>query len=220
MVQRFLDIILSFIALLILFPILVPVAIVLRLTGEGEIFYIQERVGQHGKHFGLIKFSTMLKDSPNIGAGEITVTDDPRVLPVGKILRKSKINELPQIWNILIGDMSLVGPRPMVPNTFSKYPENDKATLNSVRPGLTGVGSIIFRDEEKLLNAANNPQIFYDERIIPYKSSLEVWFVQNNSVKVYLWSILLTAWVLFFPNSRIVERVFSGLPAAPKYLKL
>ena len=86
----------------------------------------------------------MLKNSSQMGAGEITLLNDPRVLPFGKFLRKSKINELPQIWNVLIGDMSVVGPRPMVPNTYSKYPQKAQNKLNLIRPGLTGIGSIVF----------------------------------------------------------------------------
>lgn len=219
MIQRLLDILFSFVALLVLFPILIPVAIILRVTGEGEVFYVQERVGRHGKRFGLLKFATMLKNSPNIGAGEITLTHDPRVLPVGKFLRKSKINELPQVWNIFIGDMSIVGPRPMVPNTYAKYPKRDQDILNTVRPGLTGIGSIVFRDEEKLLDAAKNPREFYDENIIPYKSSLEVWFVNNNSLRVYFCAIFLTALALFFPSNKAVERLFPSLPSLPKILE-
>jgi lipopolysaccharide/colanic/teichoic acid biosynthesis glycosyltransferase len=117
--KRFLDVVLSFLALMVLAPFLLPVVAILRFTGEGEIFYIQERVGRGGNSFGLYKFATMLKNSPNIGAGEITVQGDSRVLPFGKLLRKTKLNELPQLWNIFIGDMSIVGPRPMVPSTFA-----------------------------------------------------------------------------------------------------
>ena len=145
--QRLLDVFLSGIAIILLSPILVPIACVLKITGEGEVFYKQARVGKGGSSFGLIKFATMLKDSPSIGTGEITIKNDPRVLPLGKFLRKSKINELPQLWNIFIGDMSIVGPRPMVPNTYARYPIKAQKVLNTVRPGLTGIGSIIFRDE-------------------------------------------------------------------------
>ena len=149
--QRFFDILFSSIALIVLSPLLVPVAILLRLTGEGEIFYIQNRIGRNGQPFGLIKFATMLKNSPNIGNGDITVINDPRVLPAGRFLRKTKINELPQIINIFKGDMSIVGPRPMVPKTFERYGQEGKL-ISQVRPGLTGVGSIIFRDEDVLIS--------------------------------------------------------------------
>ena len=105
---RFFDILFSGIALLILSPLLVPVSIILRLTGEGEVFFLQERIGKGGKKFKLFKFATMLKNSPNIGTGTVTMRNDPRVLPVGKLLRKTKINELPQLLNIFIGDMSVI----------------------------------------------------------------------------------------------------------------
>ena len=102
----------------------------------------------------------MLKNSPSIGAGEITLKNDPRVLPFGRFLRKTKINELPQLFNILLGHISLVGPRPMVPNTFLKYSPKAQSELQKVRPGLTGIGSIIFRDEEKFLEGKADPENF------------------------------------------------------------
>ena len=142
--QRFFDLTLSSIAIILLSPLLIPVIFILKITGEGEIFYIQKRIGRNGNEFGLLKFATMLKNSPNIGAGEITIHNDPRVLPVGKFLRKTKLNELPQLFNIILGDMSLVGPRPMVPNTYANYPKEAQFILNKVRPGLTGIGSIFF----------------------------------------------------------------------------
>jgi lipopolysaccharide/colanic/teichoic acid biosynthesis glycosyltransferase len=122
---------------------------------------LQERVGKGGTSFKLFKLATMLKDSPNIGSGEITVKNDPRVLPLGRFLRKSKINELPQLWNILSGDMSVVGPRPMVADTYAHYSQEAQDILNSVRPGLTGLGSIIFRDEESFLDQRDDPVSFY-----------------------------------------------------------
>lgn len=216
--QRLLDILLSGIAIVVLSPILVPMACVLRMTGEGEVFYKQTRVGVNGSSFGLVKFATMLKDSPNIGSGEITIKNDPRVLPLGKFLRKSKINELPQLWNIFIGDMSIVGPRPMVPNTYARYPKDAQRVLNTVRPGLTGIGSIIFRDEERLLDGREDPVRFYTENITPYKSDLEVWFVENNTLSLYVKVIFVTAWVVVFPSSTIVDRAFDGIPKLPANL--
>ena len=213
--KRFLDIVISFLALVVLAPFLLPVIIILRLTGEGEIFYIQERASRGGKSFGLYKFATMLKNSPNIGAGEITVQGDPRVLPFGKFLRKTKLNELPQLWNILVGDMSVVGPRPMVINTYAYYPESARQKLDMVRPGLTGIGSIIFRDEERFLADRNEPMKFYREHIIPYKSDLELWFIENNTLWLYIKIIFVTAWVVVFPSSTIADRVFIGIPRLP-----
>ena len=216
--QRLCDVMLSSLAIVVLSPLLLPIIFILRITGENEVFYIQERVGLGGETFGLIKFATMLKNSPNIGSGEITITNDPRVLPFGKFLRKSKINELPQLWNILIGDMSIVGPRPMVPNTYANYPESAQEILNTVRPGLTGIGSIIFRDEERYLDGCEDPVDFYIQNITPYKSDLEIWYVNNNSLRLYIKIIFVTAWVILLPKSNIANIVFIGLPAFPESL--
>ena len=216
--KRFLDVVLSFLALAVLAPFLLPVVVILRFTAEGEVFYIQERSGRGGHSFGLYKFATMLKNSPNIGAGEITVRGDPRVLPFGKFLRKTKLNELPQLWNIFIGDMSVVGPRPMVLNTYAYYTQDVREKLNTIRPGLTGIGSIFFRDEERYLADRDQPMEFYREHIIPYKSNLELWFVKNNSLWLYIKIIFITAWVVIFPSSTIADKVFVGIPKRPDNL--
>lgn len=216
---RFLDIIFSGFAITLLSPLLIFVSFLLKITGEGEIFYKQTRVGLNGKYFGIIKFATMTKDSPNIGTGEITIKNDPRILPLGRFLRKSKINELPQLINIFKGEMSIVGPRPMVPNTFSQYPDKAQKILNTVRPGLTGIGSIIFRDEENFLDDIEDPVTFYINNISPYKSDLEIWFVNNQSLWLYLKIIFLTAWALFFPKSKMYEKAFIGIPDLPDSLK-
>ena len=216
--QRILDVIFSLSAILLLAPLLVPVIIILRFTGEGEVFYVQKRVGMGGRNFGLLKFATMLRDSPNIGSGEITISNDPRVLPFGKFLRKTKLNELPQIWNIVVGDMSIVGPRPMVPNTYAYYPEPAQQKLNTVRPGLTGIGSIVFRDEERFLRDRENPTQFYNYHIIPYKSDIEIWYVENQSLRLYSQIIFITAWVVLFPNSKLANKFFTNLPEMPEEL--
>ena len=217
--QRFFDVFFSVLALIFLFPLLMPIICILKLTGEGEVFYIQERVGQDGKVFGLLKLVTMLKNSPNIGAGDITIRDDPRVLPFGKFLRKTKINELPQLWNIVIGNMSIVGPRPMIPNTYANYSKRAQDRLNTVKPGLTGIGSIIFRDEERFLAELKEPMEFYKKNIIPYKSDLEIWFVENNSLWLYLKIIVTTVWIVMFPQSKIVDTAFKGLPSKSENLR-
>ena len=216
--QRILDFTLSLSATLLLFPLLLPVIIILRFTGEGEVFYVQKRVGMGGRNFGLLKFATMLKDSPNMGAGEITVSGDPRVLPFGKILRKTKLNELPQIFNIFAGHMSIVGPRPMVPNTFALYSSEAKYELNKVRPGLTGIGSIFFRDEESFLSNKSEPKKFYKNYIIPYKNDLEIWFVKNQSIYLYFKIIFATVWVILFPKSKLFHKFFTNLPSIPSQL--
>ena len=216
---RMCDIVLSSLALIILCPLLLPIAIILKFTGEGEIFFIQERVGLKQRPFGLIKFATMLKNSPNIGTGTITVKNDPRVLPVGSVLRKTKINELPQLINILIGDMSVIGPRPLTKNHFAHYSPELRKIIGSVRPGLSGVGSIVFRDEERLLSDKEDPKKYYQVEIAPYKALLEVWFVENRGFGLYIKCIFLTLIVVIYSASNIACRAFKGLPQPHGRLK-
>ena len=216
--QRLLDIVFSGLALLLLSPLLVPIAIALRLTGEGEVFFIQQRVGRGGQPFGLYKFATMLKNSPNLGTGTVTVKNDPRVLPLGRFLRKTKINELPQLLNIFKGDMSIIGPRPQTQRCFDAFPARSQAEIIKVRPGLSGIGSIVFRDEEELMHASKEPERFYDEVIMPYKGALEEWYVAHQGLWTYLAAIFVTAWVVLFPASRLAWRVFPQLPAVPAEL--
>ena len=148
--QRFIDILLSSIALLLLLPLLAPVCVILRLTGEGEVFYFQERIGMNGNAFKIVKFATMLKNSPNIGAGTVTLKNDDRVLPVGKFLRKTKVNELPQLINILVGHMSLIGPRPLTLQTFLAYSKSTQNIIKQVRPGYQVSAPLFFEMKSKL----------------------------------------------------------------------
>ncbi len=215
---RLLDILLSLIALVLISPFLIAVMLILRFTGEGEVFFLQERVGYGGKPFKLFKFVTMRRKSETMGTGTVTLKNDPRVLPVGKFLRKTKLNELPQIMNIVIGDMSVVGPRPQTRRCFDAFPERSKREIVKVRPGLTGLGSIIFRDEEEIMGRAADPVVCYDQVIMPYKGLVEEWFVQHRGLRTYIWSIFITAWVIVFPRSQIVYRVFRDLPAPPPEL--
>lgn len=216
--QRLLDILFSSLAIVVLSPLLVPVAVVLRFTGEGEVFYRQNRIGLGGRSFGLLKFATMLKNSPSLGTGTVTVKDDPRVLPFGRFLRKTKINELPQLLNILLGDMSIVGPRPQTQRCFDAFPASSQARIVEVRPGLSGIGSIVFRDEEELMHASADPERFYDAVIMPYKGALEEWYVAHQGLRTYLGCIAITAWTVLFPRSAIVWRYFPDLPRPPEEL--
>ncbi len=199
-------------------PILIIVMIFLRVTGEGEIFFSQDRLGINGNYFKLLKFATMKKNSPNIGTGTVTIKNDPRILPFGRFLRITKINELPQLFNVIRGDMSLVGPRPLTNEAFSLYDDNVKTMLGKVRPGLSGVGSIIFRNEESILDSDDSLD-FFKEVIMPYKGKLEVWFIQNRNISIYFLTIFLTLYVVFFSNSRIVWSLFNNLPEPPSELK-
>ena len=212
--KRLLDIIVSFITLLILLPLFIPIVIALRLTAEGEVFYFQERIGLNNSKFQIWKFATMLKNSMNMGTGSITLQNDFRVTPIGKFLRKTKINELPQIINILKGDISLVGPRPLVTKTFSAYSAEVQEQIYKVKPGLTGIGSIIFRDEESIISAVKDedPHEFYKRVIAPYKGELEMWYQDHRTFFLDLQLIFLTAWVILFPESRLYEKWFKDLP--------
>lgn len=219
--KRFIDIILSGLALLVFSPLLVPIMIALRLTGEGEIFYRQDRVGKGGELFKLLKFATMLKDSPNLGTGLLTTKGDPRVLPLGGFLRKTKINELPQLVNIFLGDMSIIGPRPQTPGHAILFDEMTREMIFSVPPGLSGIGSIVFRDEETILsNSPKGPERSYVEDITPYKGALERWYVENQSVWLDFLLICLTLGAVVWSDSQLHFRVLKGLPEPPDSLKI
>ena len=212
-IKRLLDLVLSGVALLALMPLLLPIMIALLLTGEHCVLYAQERIGRHNRRFKILKFATMLKDSPNLPGGLHTTRRDPRVLPLGRFLRRTKINELPQVFNIFKGDMAIVGPRPLVDKTFDPYPEHVKRVIYNVRPGLTGIGSIVFRDEEHLLSECGMPPAqFYARHIAPAKGELELWYQRHMSLWVDGMLIFLTAWAIVFPQSRLLYRVFQDLP--------
>ena len=217
--ERFFDLLFSLLALLVLSPLLLPIVLILRFSGEGEIFFLQERVGKDGIVFNLFKFATMLKNSPNMGTGTLTMKDDPRILPVGRLLRKTKINELPQLINILLGDMSLIGPRPLANRNFNSYSQDIQNLIQSVRPGLSGIGSIIFRNEEEIMDGAEASIDFYDQIIAPYKGSLEKWFVLNKNIMIYFLAIFMTLWAIFFPKTSLAWKLFKDLPLPPNELK-
>ncbi len=160
----------------------------------------------------------MLKDSPNIGTGTVTVKNDPRILPMGHLLRKTKINELPQLLNILKGDMSVVGPRPQTQRCFAAFTPAQQKTIVQVRLGLSGIGSIMFRDEENMLHNQTDSVRFYDEVIAPYKGALEEWYVANQGLYTYFMCIMVTLWVIVFPKSGVVWQVFGNLPKPPVVL--
>lgn len=214
--KRILDVLIAAVALVLLSPILIPVMIILMLTGEREVFYFQKRIGYRNRSFNIWKFATMVKNSPNMGTGEITLRNDPRVTPFGKYLRMSKINELPQIINVFKGDMSIVGPRPLMEISFKIYsPEVQRLIYNS-KPGMTGIGSIIFRDEERLLSEAKDPREMYAS-IYPYKASMEMWYQQHASMYTDIMIIFLTAWCILFPKNKLVNKVFKDLPVRPLF---
>ena len=212
---RFFDILFSGLAIIVLLPFMIPIMIGLKLTGEHDIFYKQERIGKGGKPFGVLKFATMLRNSPNMAGGVLTQKDDPRILPMGKFLRKTKINELPQLVNIFIGQMSVIGPRPQAKRHYDLYSDEVKAAIDTVAPGLSGLGSVAFRDEEDMLNTVEDRNLFYDTVIAPYKGALEVWFVQHRSIGVYFKLIWLTVLAVLKPSSKAWRKSFKDLPPVP-----
>jgi len=216
---RFFDILFSLIAIIILLPFMLPIMIALKLTGEHDIFYGQERVGKGGRIFKLLKFATMLRNSPNLPGGLITSDHDPRMLPLGPFLRKTKINELPQLLNILAGQMSVIGYRPMVPVHHANYSEEIRAKLARIQPGLSGIGSIVFRDEEHILHTVKDREYFHDKVITPYKGQLEAWYVEHRSVGLYFKLIFMTVEAVLNPGSRRWRKAFRDLPPVPAELE-
>jgi len=211
-IKRIIDLLIATVALILLSPVFIPVILILLLTGEHEVFYFQKRIGYKNKPFDIWKFATMLKNSPNIGTGEITLRNDPRVTKFGKILRMTKVNELPQIFNVFNGDMSIVGPRPLMEVSFQLYSEEIQKQIYNCKPGMTGIGSLIFRDEEKIVSEAADPKAMY-AAIYPYKGALELWYQKNASLYTDFMIIFLTAWSILFPANNLVNRVFKDLPA-------
>lgn len=211
--KRLIDIFFSLLLMLVLLPVFLPIIIVLLITGEHEVFYRQPRMGYRNRQFLIWKFATMLKNSPNMGLGDVTVRNDPRITAFGKFLRISKLNELPQLINILTGDMSFVGPRPLMPAGFNRYSEEMKAKVYNVKPGLTGIGSIVFRDEELIITRSElPPHECYAKVILPLKGRVEIWYQQHMSLLTDLKIIFLTGWYVLFPNSGLLYKTFPSLP--------
>ena len=177
--KRLFDFLVSFCFLLILLPVLLLTALCVVIDSGLPVFFIQKRVGKNGKLFSMFKFRTMtvLKEA---GQGSFDAGNSSRVTRVGKVLRKTKLDELPQLLNVLIGDMSFVGPRPEVKKWVDAYPERWKVVL-SVKPGITDNASIEFRNEEEILAVAENPEIAYRDEILPRKLNLYEEYVRNNS---------------------------------------
>ena len=214
--KRILDLIIALVAFIVFIPLLLPISILLRFSGEGEIFYLQKRIGYNNKPFSIWKFATMLKNSPSMGTADVTIQNDPRVLHMGNFLRKTKINELPQIINVLLGTMSIVGARPLMQRSFDLYSDEVKKVIYNTPPGITGVGSLIFRDEETIIaQSGKDPLEFYKKNILPYKGQVEIWYQKNKTIWLDIEIIFLTAWVILSPKSNLPYSVFKDLPKRP-----
>lgn len=178
--KRLLDIVASSAGLLILSPFLLVAGILVKLTSKGPVFFLQERMGRNFVPFKIIKFRTMVVDAPKRG-GQITAGRDPRITTVGAFLRKTKIDELPQLWNVLVGQMSLVGPRPEVPKYVEMFRE-DYVELLSMRPGITDIASLKYRHESELLGQADDPELMYTNKILPDKIELGHEYIRSASL--------------------------------------
>jgi len=218
--KRALDLFISTLGLILLCPFLIPVVMTLLLTGEHYVFYLQPRIGRGGKKFNIIKFATMLKNSPNIGTRDITIKNDPRIFPFGHFLRRTKVNEIPQLINIIRGEMSLIGPRPMTPHIYTFYSPEEQEVISYLKPGLSGVASIVFREESTIV--ANSPlsiEETHQKLLSPYKASLEKWYLDNQSLRLDLKILVLTLQTLLVKNSDLVYRRLQNLPEMPAELK-
>ncbi|HLX53972.1 MAG TPA: sugar transferase [Aquella sp.] len=178
--KRFFDIICSLLGLIILAPFFIIIAILTKSTTHGPIFFKQVRVGRYGREFSIHKFRTMIADAESIGP-HITIGNDSRITPIGQFLRKTKLDELPQLIDVLQGNMSLVGPRPEVPEYVKIYPQEIKNIVLSVRPGITDWASIKMIDESLVLAKANDPKQLYIDKILPEKLAYAVKYVKTRS---------------------------------------
>jgi len=180
MTKRLFDIAFSFFGLIIASPILLLVTLLIKIDSKGPIFYRGKRAGKDGKEFRIFKFRTMAPDAEKLG-GPSTAADDPRLTNFGKFLRKRKLDELPQLINVLLGQMSIVGPRPEVPSEVETYDSKTKEIILSAKPGMTDLASLANLHEEEILKGSKNPHQTYQELIKPQKLRLAVEYVKNRS---------------------------------------
>ena len=190
MFKRLFDIVFSFTGLLLLLPIFAVVAVAVRCNGK-PVFYRQERVGLNGKRFWIFKFRSMVVNAEKTGQ-KVTAERDDRITPIGKFLRKTKLDELPQLLNVLTGDMSLVGPRPEVPFYVELWPEKDRNIILSIKPGITDYATLYYHDEQSVLANADNPEKAYITKIMPHKLKLYRNYLIDRSFRLDFYLILAT----------------------------
>lgn len=189
-IKRIFDFIASLLGCIILIPVFAIIAILIKLDSKGPVFFKQKRVGEYGKEFEILKYRTMVVDAEKLGK-QITVGNDCRITKIGRFLRKYKLDELPQLFNVLKGDMSLVGPRPEVPKYVNLYNEDERAVLN-VKPGITDFASIEYRDENEILGSVENPEEYYINIIMKHKLQLNLKYIDNNNLFLDIKIILKT----------------------------
>lgn len=177
--KRLFDLVVASISLLVLSPLFALVAALVKCTSPGPIFFCQNRVGLEERSFTIVKFRSMI-DGADRNGPSITSSGDPRITWLGVFLRKAKIDELPQLWNVLRGDMSLIGPRPELPEYVGQYTPQQRYVF-SVRPGLTDIASVRYRHEEQLLSESTDPERFYRQIVLPHKLELNMQYISQIS---------------------------------------
>lgn len=198
--KRVMDLLGASLGLLVFSPVLLACAVAVKLSSPGPVFFRQERVGLHGKPFRIRKFRTMRVTD---GSGlQVTAAGDARITAVGRLLRRSKLDELPQLIDVLVGNMSIVGPRPEVPRYMAQYPQAARERILSVRPGITDNAAIAFRDEERMLAASSDVERTYVEEIMPIKQRYYLDYVAHQSVANDLAIMARTVWVIVGPQRR------------------
>ena len=179
-IKRIFDFVVSLVGVIIISPILLIVAIAIKIDSKGDILFLQKRVGRKGKPFYIYKFRTMVTDAEKLGK-QITVGKDNRITKVGAFLRKYKIDELPQLLNVVKGEMSLVGPRPEVPRYVELYTEEEKKVLD-IRPGITDLASLRYKDENDILGKVENPEEYYINIIMKDKLKLNLEYIEKSNI--------------------------------------
>lgn len=197
-IKRPFDLFFSFVGISLFLPVGALIALIIKIDDGGPIFYIQERVGQGGRHFKMIKFRTMIRDADKIGSA-ITIGNDSRITRVGRWLRRFKLDEFPQLFNVLKGEMSFVGPRPEVPRYVGKYDDIERKVLNLI-PGITDPASIIYRNENEILGKFGDPEKYYVEKIMPDKIRINLEYAKKANVLSDIFVILQTIGLLFKKN--------------------
>jgi lipopolysaccharide/colanic/teichoic acid biosynthesis glycosyltransferase len=207
-IKRVTETVVSILLAIAISPVIAIVALAVRLTSPGPLFYRQKRVGIGGRQFDIIKFRTMYVGSDRQGPA-VTAAGDPRITPIGVFLRKSKLDEIPQLFNVIRGDMSLVGPRPQVPKFVNHFDEKYKELVLSVRPGVTGPTSLCFRHEEQMLEHVSDQEAYYIDRILPMKLEMDAWYVLNRSMPKDAAIVCVTVWLLCSPVMSSCRRKLS-----------
>lgn len=220
MVKRCLDISLSLCGLIVAGPILVPVMFIIWLYDFHSPFYVATRVGKNAKPFKMVKLRSMVVDADKVGV-DSTSANDPRITPIGRFVRRYKLDEISQLWNVLKGDMSLVGPRPQVPRDVAIYTDEERRLL-SVKPGVTDISSIVFADEGEILKDSEDPDLRYNQLIRPWKSRLGLLYIKNQNIWLDIRLIFLTALAILSRKRALrgVQNVLQALGADEKLKRM